>query len=81
MELQDMKQQVIEYLSKLQIDELGDVLMESGAFRNAQVHKEEVESVNNIELYYPEYKGVDYCDVFIFPRKNDELLSEEDLED
>jgi hypothetical protein len=68
------KHDVIEYLTSLSIDELGDVLIELGAFRNAQVEKGEIENVNNIKLYYPEYEGVDYCDVFIFPRKNDELL-------
>jgi hypothetical protein len=68
------KHDVIEYLTSLSIDELGDVLIEAGAFRNAQVYKGEIENVNNIELDYAEYEGVDYCDVFIFPRKNDELL-------
>ena len=71
------KDDVIEYLTSLSIDELGDVLIELGAFRNAQVDKGEIENVNNIKLYYPEYEGVDYCDVFIFPRKNDELLWED----
>jgi hypothetical protein len=67
-------QTLINELQKLSLDELGDILIEVGAFRNAQVDKEEVENVNNIELYYPEYEGVEYCDVFIFPRKNDDLL-------
>jgi hypothetical protein len=70
----NIKQEVIDYLSSLNIDELGDVLMEAGAFRNAQVCKENVENENNIQLYYEEYKGVDYCDVFIFPRNNDNLI-------
>jgi hypothetical protein len=68
------KEQVIDFLSKLNIDDLGDILMEAGCFRNAQVPKEDVEDTNNIILDYDEYDGVDYCDVFIFPRKNEDLL-------
>lgn len=68
------KEEVIKYLTSLSIDELGDILMETGGFRNAQVDKEQVEYDNNVELYYDEYEGVDYCDVFIFPRKNEDLL-------
>jgi hypothetical protein len=67
------KQQVIDYLSQLNIDELGDILIESGAFRNIQVDKEEVENSMRCELYYDEYKDVEYCDVFIFPRKNEDV--------
>lgn len=64
-----MKQEVINYLKNLDIEELGDVLMEVGAFRNSSVPKEEVEDANGIELYYEEYQGVDYVDVFLFPRE------------
>jgi hypothetical protein len=65
---------LINELKKLSIDELGDILIEIGGFRNAQVDKEQVENDNGIELYYDEYKGVEYVDVFLFPRKNNELI-------
>jgi hypothetical protein len=67
------KQQVIDYLSQLSIEELGDVLMYSGAFRNPQVPKEQVEDWMECLLDYDEYDGVDYVDVFVFPRKNDDV--------
>jgi len=65
---------LIEELKKLSIDDLGDVLMEVGAFRNAQVGKEDVEDFMECILDYEEYDGVDNVDVFIFPRKNEDLL-------
>ena len=65
---------LIEELKKLSIDDLGDVLMEVGAFRNAQVGKEDVENFVECMLDYEEYDGVDNVDVFIFPRKNEDLL-------
>ena len=65
---------LIEELKKLSIDDLGDVLMEVGAFRNAQVGKEDVENFMECTLDYEEYDGVDNVDVFIFPRKNEDLL-------
>jgi hypothetical protein len=68
------KEKVIDYLKTLNIDELGEVLIEVGGFRNAEVGKKTVEYDNNIELYYDEYKDVDYCDVFIFPRQNTFLI-------
>jgi hypothetical protein len=68
------KQEVIKYLTNLSIDDLGDILMEAGGFRNAQVDKEQVENDNNVVLDYEEYDGVDYCDVFVFPRNNDNLI-------
>ena len=68
------KEKVIEYLKTLNIEELGEVLIEVGGFRNAEVDKETVECDNGIELYYDEYKDVDYCDVFIFPRQNKFLM-------
>ena len=68
------KEEVIEYLKTLNIEELGEVLIEVGGFRNAEVDKKIVESDNGIELYYDEYKDVDYCDVFIFPRQNNFLM-------
>lgn len=67
------KQQVIDYLSQLSIEELGDVLMEAGAFRNPQVPKEQVEDWMECSLDYAEYEGVDYVDVFVFPRNNDDV--------
>ncbi len=67
------KEKVIDYLKTLNIDELGEVLIEVGGFRNAEVDKETVEYDHHIELYYDEYKDVNYCDVFIFPRQNNFL--------
>jgi hypothetical protein len=69
----DMKEMVIHWLSQLPIEELGDVLMESGAFRNSQVPKEQVEDWMECVLDYDEYDGVDYVDVFVFPRNNDDV--------
>ena len=68
------KEKVIDYLKTLNIDELGEVLIEVGGFRNAEVDKKTAEYDNHIELYYDEYKDVDYCDVFIFPRQNNFLI-------
>ena len=68
------KEKVIDYLKTLNIDELGEVLIEVGGFRNAEIDKKTVEYDNHIELYYDEYKDVDYCDVFIFPRQNKYLI-------
>ena len=68
------QEQVITYLQSLDINQLGDLLIEVGGFRNAEVDKETVEGDNGIELYYDEYKDVDYCDVFIFPRQNKFLM-------
>ena len=68
------KEKVIDYLKTLNIDELGEVLIEVGGFRNAEVGKKTVEYDYHIELYYDEYKDVDYCDVFIFPRQNNFLI-------
>ena len=68
------KQDVIDYLSSLSIDDLGDILMESGAFRNAQVPKEQVEDWMECVLDYEEYDGVDNCDVFVLPRNNNSLI-------
>lgn len=65
---------LIEELQKLSLDELGNILIEVGAFRNAQMDKEQVENFLECELYYTEYIGVENVDVFIFPRKNDELF-------
>jgi hypothetical protein len=76
------QEQVITYLQSLDINQLGDLLIEVGAFRNQEVCKSEVENHNGIELYYDEYRGVDYCDVFIFPRQNEFVMwgeLEEDL--
>jgi hypothetical protein len=70
------QEQVITYLQSLNINQLGDLLIEVGAFRNPQVCKSEVEDQNGIELYYDEYEGVDYCDVFILPRQNNFVDSE-----
>lgn len=70
----EMKEQTIQWLSKLPIDELGDILIEVGAFRNAQLDKQEIENFMGCELQYEEYDGVDYVDVFVIPRKNDELI-------
>jgi hypothetical protein len=65
------KQEVIDYLKGLNIEELGEVLIESGAFRNSEVSKYEVEDSLNCELYYDEYENVEYCDIFVFPRPNE----------
>jgi hypothetical protein len=74
------KEKVIDYLKTLNIDELGEVLIEVGGFRNAEVGKKTVEYDNNIELYYDEYKDVNYCDVFIFPRQNNFLIWSKEIE-
>jgi hypothetical protein len=71
------KEQVITYLKSLDIDQLGDLLIEVGAFRNSEVSKSEVEDQNGITLYYDEYQGVSYCDIFIFPRRNEFVLDGE----
>jgi hypothetical protein len=44
------QEQVITYLQSLDINELGDLLIEVGAFRNQEVCKSEVEDQNGIEL-------------------------------
>lgn len=66
------KTDIIRWLSQLPIDELGDILIQAGAFRNAQVDKEDLENWMGCDLYYDEYKNVDEVDVFVFPRNTEE---------
>jgi len=70
------KTDIIRWLSQLPIDELGDILIQAGAFRNAQVDKEDLENWMGCDLYYDEYKNVDEVDVFVFPRNTEEQEEE-----
>ena len=70
------KTDIIRWLSQLPIDELGDILIQVGAFRNAQVDKEDLENWMGCDLYYDEYKNVDEVDVFVFPRNTEEQEEE-----
>lgn len=70
--MEKLKTDIIRWLSQLPIDELGDILIQAGAFRNAQVDKEDLENWMGCDLYYDEYKNVDEVDVFVFPRNTED---------
>ena len=61
------KNEIINELKKLTQDELGDVIIECGGFRDKWVNKSSIEEFCNIDLYYDEYKNTDEVELFIFP--------------
>lgn len=61
------KEKIVNYLSSLSSNELGDILVEAGAFRSRLCLKSDIEDRLEIDLYYEEYKNTELVDVFVIP--------------
>lgn len=61
------KEKIIKYLTSLSSNELGDILVELGAFRSRFCIKSDIENRLEIDLYYEEYKNTALVDVFVIP--------------
>lgn len=61
------KETIVKHLSSLSSNELGDILVEDGAFRSRFCLKSDIEDQLEIDLYYEEYKNTELVDVFVIP--------------